>query len=95
MRGVWIGSMMAAALTVSSALATSPKQALTPADRCSLMASQLQQVIKARPNSRNAASAGALHRQGDQFCLQKKWAQGLRSYATGLKMLGSKPTNID
>lgn len=94
MRKLGIGSIIVllAALSLGSAEAR-PHGSRTNAriERCNRLQRQFSDEILEHAEAKRAAEAKALQKKAMKFCAGDKQAQGIRAYATALKMLGVQP----
>jgi hypothetical protein len=67
------------------------KAPITRIERCDALQQQLDHAITRHARAKRAAQARALRKKGERFCAGKSQAQGIRTYATALKLLGVKP----
>jgi hypothetical protein len=64
---------------------------ITRIERCDTLQQQLDHAIIQHARAKRAAQARALRKKGEKFCAGNSQAQGIRAYATALKLLGVKP----
>ncbi len=64
---------------------------ITRSERCDRLRQQLQTALSGHVETGQARQASALQKKGNKFCASKRQAQGLRTYAKALKLLGLKP----
>ncbi|ODT07134.1 MAG: hypothetical protein ABS58_08565 [Mesorhizobium sp. SCN 65-20] len=64
---------------------------ITRMDRCNSLQQQLTEAISDHAEAKRAAEAKALQKKALKFCAGNRQAQGIRTYATALKMLGVQP----
>lgn len=98
MRQIAAGRVAVAFIAILIAAAPVQSEAdniLTPAERCSRLSRQVDEAISAHPPGSRVTAARALQKRGQLQCSQKKRAQGIRTLAKALKLLGAKPVNID
>ncbi|MGO4563138.1 hypothetical protein [Mesorhizobium sp. 2RAF21] len=86
---------MAAMLGVSLVLsAVGHSQADTPitrSERCNRLSQQLDEAIETHAEAAQVAQAKVLQKKATRYCADRKQAQGIRTYATALKLLGVTP----
>ncbi|SDN76086.1 hypothetical protein [Phyllobacterium sp. OV277] len=58
---------------------------------CGKLQQQTQQAITEHAEAKRAAKARALQRKATRFCASNKQAQGIRTFAQALKLLGVQP----
>jgi len=63
----------------------------TRTGRCSFLQSQLTEQIKVHAGSSRSASAATMGAKARKLCASGKQAQGLRTYAKALQILGVQP----
>lgn len=94
MRKLGIGSIIVllAALSLGSADAR-PHGSRTNArtEQCNRLQQQFAHAISEHAEAKRAAEAKALQKKAMKYCAGDKQAQGIRTYATALKMLGEQP----
>ncbi|MDW6021259.1 hypothetical protein SAZ10_05710 [Mesorhizobium sp. BAC0120] len=88
-------AMLTAALIAASSAPSLTKDLITPAERCSRLSRQVDDAIKAKAADKQVAAVSVLQKRGVRLCAQDKRAQGIRSLAKALKLLGVKPIDID
>ncbi|WP_373424760.1 hypothetical protein [Mesorhizobium sp. SARCC-RB16n] len=73
--------------------------AVTRSEYCSRLGLQLDGAIqtKAKPGAgaSQIAEVTALHDKANRLCAESKQAQGIRTYANALKLLGVTPIDLD
>ena len=62
--------------------------------RCAILQEQLTKELKVHTESRNPASAAAMGAKAKRLCASGKQAQGLRTYAKALQLLGVQPIDL-
>jgi predicted lipoprotein len=80
---------MATTAMAAGHVATNPPN--TRVERCNALQQQLDQAIIQHARAKRATQARALRKKAEKFCAGKEQAQGIRAYATALKLLGVKP----
>lgn len=60
-------------------------------ERCSLLDRQLTRALNSKHAEGHAGTARTLRRKARHFCASRREAQGIRSYADALKLLGIVP----
>jgi len=84
--------VLLAALSLGAAdAATQTKGTITRTDRCNKLQQQFADEITGHAEAKRAAEAKALQKKAMKFCAGNQQAQGIRAYATALKMLGVQP----
>ena len=68
-------------------------ETLTRTELCGKLQQQVQHAITEHAEAKRAAKAKALQKTGTRFCASNKQAQGIRSYAQALKLLGVQPVD--
>ncbi|NGN44254.1 hypothetical protein G6N74_24595 [Mesorhizobium sp. CGMCC 1.15528] len=69
------------------------KSPVTRTDRCNSLQQQYANAITNHAEAKRATEAKALQKKATKFCAGKEQAQGIRAYATALKMLGVQPVD--
>jgi hypothetical protein len=65
--------------------------AQTRSERCSTLQDQLSDQLKMHPGSNRSSAATAMGAKAKKLCASGKQAQGLRTYAKALQLLGVQP----
>lgn len=88
-----IFSALCAASLMSLPLMAEAKadELITRSERCDRLRQQVQTALSGHVDTGQARQAAALQKKGNKFCASKRQAQGLRTYAKALKLLGVKP----
>ena len=88
-----------ASLVVFSVSQLAAQAAVTRAEYCSRLGLQLDGAIqtKAKPgaSASQIAQATALQDKANRFCAERKQAQGIRTYANALELLGVTPVDLN
>jgi predicted lipoprotein len=86
-------AIVLAAIGTSAMAAGHPaaKAPITRIERCDALQHQLDRAIIQHARAKRATQARALRKKAETFCAGKSQAQGIRTYATALKLLGVKP----
>lgn len=98
MRRIRVGSavVLLSMISIMGGIAPSlARTVVTPAERCSRLGRQFDEAIKTNAPATRVAEAGPLRKKAVQLCASGKRAQGIRTYAKALKMLGVKPIDTD
>ena len=66
----------------------------TRTGRCNILQSQLTEQIKTHAGTSRSATAAAMDAKAKKFCASGKQAQGLRTYAKALQLLGVQPIDL-
>jgi len=66
----------------------------TRTSRCNILQSQLTEQIETHVGSSRSATAAAMGAKAKKFCASGKQAQGLRTYAKALQLLGVQPIDL-
>ena len=66
----------------------------TRTGRCNILQSQLTEQIETHAGSSRSATAAAMGAKAKKFCACGKQAQGLRTYAKALQLLGVQPIDL-
>lgn len=67
------------------------KGTISRTERCDKLQQQFTHEVTEHAEAKRAAEAQALQKKAMKFCAGKQQAQGIRAYATALKMLGVQP----
>lgn len=74
------------------AVAASPvRPTISRAEHCNALNRQLDDALKSVTATKQATAARALQKKAAKLCSERKQAQGIRTYAKALKLLGIKP----
>ncbi|MER9233208.1 hypothetical protein NKI56_14085 [Mesorhizobium sp. M0622] len=76
---------------VANAKAADAKVATTRSERCIDLNRQFDEALETHAAATQVTAAKALQRKGNRFCANKKQAQGIRTLANALKLLGVTP----
>jgi hypothetical protein len=98
MHRAFVGSAVAilvAALVAAGIAPVLAKTTITPAERCNRLSRQVDEAIYANSKSTQVNAARTLQKRAILLCAQNKRAQGIRTFAKALKLLGAKPADID
>ncbi len=89
----WKGALLGMSLAM---LAAGPSEAaVTRSENCARLSSQLDGAIATVADTSQAVQATALQKQANRFCAERKQAQGIRTLANALKLLGVTPVDYD
>jgi hypothetical protein len=95
----WIGALTGISLAMLAVAQPGAAAAVTRSEYCSRLGLQLDGAIqtKADPgaNAREIAEATALQDKANRFCAERKQAQGIRTFANALKLLGVTPVDLN
>ncbi|WP_181165689.1 MULTISPECIES: hypothetical protein [unclassified Mesorhizobium] len=95
----WMGAVAGISLAMLAVAQSGAEAAVTRSEYCSRLGLQLDGAIrtKAAPgaNASRIAQATALQDRANRFCTERKQAQGIRTYANALKLLGVTPVDLD
>jgi hypothetical protein len=94
-----MGALIGLAIAMLAAAPSDAEAALSRTEYCSRLGHQLDGAMhtKADPgaNASQFAAAAALQGKANRFCAARKQAQGIRTYANALKLLGVTPVDLD
>lgn len=96
MKKALVLAMVTALAAGSAAAAPAPSHArrfVSRIERCSLLDKQLETVLKTKRTVRHATTARALRSKARRLCATHREAQGIRTYADALKLLGVQPND--
>jgi hypothetical protein len=85
--------LIAASAAQSEAKTVATKVLVTRSERCSRLSHQVDEAIEKHAKARQVTEAKALQRKANRFCAEKKQAQGIRTLANALKVLGVAPVD--
>ncbi|WP_027035230.1 hypothetical protein [Mesorhizobium ciceri] len=95
----WIGALTGISLAMLAVAQSGAEAAVTRSEYCSRLGLQLDGAIqtKAKPGASagEIAEATALQDKANRFCAERKQAQGIRTYANALKLLGVTPVDLN
>lgn len=89
--GVLLGTSLAIAAPGQSSRQIGP----TRSELCSRLSRQLDEAIETHAKATQVATAKALQKKGTRYCAGRKQAQGIRTFANALKLLGVTPVDPD
>jgi FKBP-type peptidyl-prolyl cis-trans isomerase len=69
--------------------------AVTRSEHCNRLSQQLDGAIETQADAAQATKAMALQKKANRFCAERKQAQGIRTLADALKLLGVTPIDQD
>ncbi|WP_214477642.1 hypothetical protein [Mesorhizobium sp. dw_380] len=90
-----MGALLGISLVTGPVEAGGTKVATTRTERCSNLSRQIDEALETHPAATQVAAAKALQRRGNRLCAKKKEAQGIRTLANALKLLGVTPIDPD
>lgn len=85
--------LITAGAAQSEAKAVATKVLVTRSERCSRLSHQVDEAIEKHAKARQVTEAKALQRKANRFCANKQQAQGIRTLANALKVLGVAPVD--
>lgn len=95
----WMGALTGMSLAMLAVAQSGAEAAVTRSEYCSRLGLQLDGAIrtKAEPgaSASQIAQATALQDRAYRFCAESKQAQGIRTYANALKLLGVTPVDLN
>jgi len=84
-----MGALLGMSLAVT---AIGPSEAaITRSEQCDRLSLQLDQAIQTTAETAEVAEATTLQKTAVRFCAERKQAQGIRTLANALKLLGVTP----
>jgi hypothetical protein len=98
MRRYSIGSVSAlvAVVLIGAAVGKSDAQVVNPrSEQCSRLSRQVDEAIKTHAKGMQVTTAKTLERKANRLCASKRQAQGIRTLANALKVLGASPVDPD
>jgi hypothetical protein len=87
--------LLAATVIAAGSAPSVARVTITPAERCSRLGREVDEAIKGDASAKQVTAASELQKQAIRLCAHKKRAQGIRTFAKALKLLGQKPSDID
>jgi len=87
--------LLAATIIAASSAPSIARITITPAERCSRLGREVDEAINRDASGKQVTAASELQKQAIRLCAHKKRAQGIRTFAKALKLLGEKPSGID
>jgi hypothetical protein len=94
-----MAAMLGMSLALLAAASSDAEAALSRTEYCSRLGHQLDGAMHttAQPGATASqfAAAAALQARANRFCAARKQAQGIRTYANALKLLGVTPVDLD
>ena len=85
--------LITATVAQSDAKAVVAKVLVTRSERCSRLSRQVDEAIENHAKAMQVTEAKALQRKANRFCADRKQAQGIRTLANALKLLGVSPVD--
>lgn len=92
---VLTGMLVATSLAVAAPVPSHGKAGLTRNELCSRLSRQVDEAIETHAEAVQAAAAKALQKKAARYCADRKQAQGIRTFANALKLLGVTPVDPD
>ena len=86
-----MGALLAAALATVATGQSQAKAPITRSERCSRLSRQLDEAIEKHARTTQVVTAKAFQKKAVRYCAERKQAQGIRTLANALKLLGVKP----
>ncbi|MFD1984069.1 hypothetical protein ACFSOZ_15540 [Mesorhizobium newzealandense] len=87
----WMGALLGMSLAVTAIGPSEAKAAITRSEQCDRLSLQLDQAIQTTAETTEVAEATTLQKTAVRFCAERKQAQGIRTLANALKLLGVTP----
>ncbi|PZV39590.1 hypothetical protein [Mesorhizobium kowhaii] len=87
----WMGALLGMSLAVTAIGPSEAKAAITRSEHCDRLSLQLDQAIQTKAETTEVAEAMSLQKTAIRFCAERKQAQGIRTLANALKLLGVTP----
>lgn len=87
--------LIAATSIAGTANSTVARTVVTPAERCVRLNRQIDAAMSGDTSNKPVHAARNLQKRGVRLCNSGKRAQGSRSLARALRLLGVKPLDID
>lgn len=86
-----MGALLGIALASVALGQIEAKTVITRSERCNGLSHQVDEAIKTHARAPQVARAKALQKKANRFCATKRQAQGIRTLANALKLLGVTP----
>ncbi|WP_421917074.1 hypothetical protein [Mesorhizobium sp.] len=86
-----MGALLGMSFAMLAVGQSNAQAAITRSEHCNRLSLQLDEAIETKADATQAAQATALQRRASQFCADHKQAQGIRTFANALKLLGVTP----
>lgn len=83
--------VLLAAVSLGAAATQPQTKSISRTDRCNVLQQQFTHAITEHAEAKRAAEAKALQKKAMKFCAGDEQAQGIRAFATALKLLGVQP----
>ena len=94
-----MSALIGISLAMLAGAQSGAQAAVTRSEYCSRLGVQLGAAIQIKTdpgaNVSQIAEATALQDKANRFCAERKQAQGIRTYANALKLLGVTPVDLD
>ncbi|WP_457150289.1 hypothetical protein [Mesorhizobium sp. P5_C1] len=87
----WTGALLGMSLAVTAIGPSEAKAAITRSEHCDRLSHQLDEVIQTKAETAEVAEATTLQKTAIRFCAERKQAQGIRTLANALELLGVTP----
>ncbi|MFD9898118.1 hypothetical protein ACHMW4_07665 [Mesorhizobium sp. UC22_110] len=87
----WMGALFGISLAMVGAGHSNAEAAITRSERCNRLSQQLDEAIENHAQAVQVAQAKALQKKATRYCADHKQAQGIRTFANALKLLGVTP----
>jgi hypothetical protein len=95
----WMAALTGISLAMLAVAQSGAEAAVTRSEYCSRLGLQLDGVIQAKAepgaDAREIAEATALQDKANRLCAERKQAQGIRTFANALKLLGVTPVDLN
>ncbi|QPC91938.1 hypothetical protein [Mesorhizobium sp. INR15] len=86
-----MAALLGMSLAISAVGPSQAKDAITRSEFCSRLSLQLDEAIETKAQTAQVVEATALQKEAARFCAERKQAQGIRTLANALKLLGVAP----
>ncbi|MBN9038899.1 MAG: hypothetical protein J0H53_22780 [Rhizobiales bacterium] len=90
-----MGALVCASLAIAAPEQMPTHAGATRSELCSRLSRQLDKAIETHATAAQAAAAKELQKKGSRYCAGRKQAQGIRTFANALKLLGVTPVDPD
>ncbi|WP_246672659.1 MULTISPECIES: hypothetical protein [unclassified Mesorhizobium] len=95
----WMGALLGISFAINAVAPSGAEAAVTRSESCSRLGLQLDGAIETKndlgASAIHLAEATALQNKASRFCAERKEAQGIRTFANALKLLGVTPVDLN
>ncbi|WP_404927737.1 hypothetical protein [Mesorhizobium sp. ORM16] len=95
----WMGALLGISFAITAVAPSGAEAAVTRSESCSRLGLQLDGAIETKDDlgasAIHLAEATAIQNKASRFCAERKEAQGIRTFANALKLLGVTPVDLN